>query len=92
MSGVRIIAIALAALIFCNTHLHAAAGGAAAAPIPGGGAGIPVAPWILMACPALIILAAFIHHQNRELTAQEAWLCGLPALFPSAAPPLQVKG
>lgn len=91
MSGVRIVAIALAALISCNTHLHAAAGGVAGpAPIVAGGA--PVAPWILMACPALIVLAALIHHQNRPLTAQEAWLCGLPALFPVADPPLRVKG
>lgn len=96
MSRVRIVAIALAALISWNPQLHAAAGGGGApvpGPVPGG---TPVTPWVLMACPALIVLAAFIHHRNRELTAQEAWLCGIPALFPGTAPiaepPVRVKG
>ena len=97
MSRVRIATIALAALLASNTLSHAAAGGGGGAPVPGVPAGgTPVTPWVLMACPALIVLAAFIHHQHRELTAQEAWLCGIPALFPwtipASGPPLQVKG
>lgn len=71
----------------------ASAGGAAAGGGPAGG-GALVTPWALMACPALIVLAAFINH-DRQLTAQEAWSCGLLALFPwqrPADPPLRVKG
>jgi hypothetical protein len=70
----------------------AAAVGGAGGPPPA--AGTPVAPWVLMACPALIVIAAFVNH-HRQLTAQEAWSCGLLALFPwqvPVEPPLRVKG
>lgn len=71
----------------------AAAGGAAGPGVPIAG-GPPALVWGLMACPAMIVLAALIHHQQRELTAAEAWSCGLLAIFPPLRepPPLRVKG
>jgi hypothetical protein len=75
-----------------DSRAASAGGGAAGVPPPAGGT--PATPWILMACPALIVIAAFVNH-HRELTAQEAWSCGLLALFPWQAPvdpPLRVKG
>jgi hypothetical protein len=40
---------------------------------------VGVLPWALMACPASIILSGIVADfwLNRELTAPEAWTCGL---------------
>ena len=91
----RLFVLAICAVVGWSPYAHAAAGGAGAGgPVPGA-APTPVTPWVLMACPALIVLAAFVNH-HRQLTAAEAWSCGLLALFPWRAPvsepPLRVKG
>ncbi len=49
----------------------------------GGGGGSPVGGWIFMGCvTALIIAAADANNRkDRELTAGEAWMCGIPYWF-----------
>lgn len=89
-----LLTLAVCSSVVFGQHAHGASAGGGAAGGPGVGAGTPVTPWVLMACPALIVFAAFVNH-HRELTAQEAWSCGLLALFPWQAPverPLRVKG
>jgi hypothetical protein len=88
----------LIAVVYCvavlSSSAHAAAGVGAGGPGPIPTGGTPVTPWALMVCPALIVVAAFVNH-HRELTAAEAWSCGLLALFPPVRvyePPLRVKG
>ena len=43
----------------------------------------PVVPWLIIGCAGGIILAAFAANgrDNRELTAAEAWVCGIPFWF-----------
>jgi hypothetical protein len=45
----------------------------------GGGSSTAVAPWIVIGCAGGVILAALAanYRDGRELTAQEAWSCGL---------------
>jgi hypothetical protein len=47
-------------------------------PIPGG-VHVPTWLWVAMACPASIILSGAVANfrDNRQLTYQEAWSCGL---------------
>jgi hypothetical protein len=89
-----VVAFAVCGLLASGFHeARAATGPLPPAPVPGP-VPAPVAPWVLMACPALIVVAAFVNF-NRQLTAQEAWSCGLLSLFPwqvPVDPPLRVKG
>ena len=52
----------------------------------------PVVPWLIFGCAGGIILAAFAANarDNRELTALEAWSCGL--LFWGSEPKRNRKG
>jgi hypothetical protein len=52
----------------------------------GGGSSSAVAPWIVIGCAGGVILAALAanYRDGRELTAQEAWSCGL--LFLASQP------
>jgi hypothetical protein len=49
---------------------------------PGGGFN-PIPVWAVMGCSADIIFAGFVAslRDNRELTATEAWFCGIPFWF-----------
>ena len=88
-----LLTVAVCGVLASSQHAHSASagGGAAGGGVVVGG-GLPVAPFALMACPALIVIVAFLNH-HRELTAQEAWSCGLLGLFPAPVePPLRVKG
>lgn len=60
--------------IYCPPHHLSTSGGSMAA------------PWIVIGCAGGIILAAFAanYRDNRELTAPEAWSCGL--LFLASKP------
>jgi hypothetical protein len=48
-------------------------------PAAGGGSSTAVAPWIVIGCAGGVILAALAanYRDGRELTAPEAWSCGL---------------
>jgi hypothetical protein len=47
-----------------------------------------VVPWVLMACPASIILSGIVANfwENRQLTYAEAWTCGLLYWIPRPSP------
>jgi hypothetical protein len=48
-------------------------------PCPVGHAHTPVWPWVVIGCAGSIVLSAFVagFRDHRELTAPEAWTCGL---------------
>lgn len=76
--------ILLAALAFAPSNASAqGVPGGGGSPGGGGGSSNPVGIWIAMGCVADIILAAAVANSrdNRELTAAEAWWCGLPFWF-----------
>ena len=53
-------------------------------PPPAAPAGhIGATPWVLMACPALIVFTGAVANfkDNRQLTYWEAWTCGLAYWF-----------
>jgi hypothetical protein len=60
-------------------------------PVPGGGVHVPTWLWVAMACPASIILSGAVANfrDNRQLTYQEAWTCGLLYWFSWLSPPPQ---
>jgi hypothetical protein len=69
------------------------AGGTARAistPCPVGHAHTPVWPWVVIGCAGSIVLSAFVagFRDHRELTAPEAWTCGLLYWIPM---PYQAK-
>lgn len=75
--------LALAASLLAGTlALSAAPANAAAcvrcAPVAGGGVHSSTVYWIL-ACPAGVVTSAMVKNwrRHKELTAQEAWTCGL---------------
>jgi hypothetical protein len=85
MGKSKILAAALAASIaISSTVAHAGA------PVPGPVFGTGPAGWVwgIFGCSGGIILAAMVAsiQQNRQLTAQEAWTCGLLFWFNSPKP------
>jgi hypothetical protein len=77
MRRFTVLAMALiAALSLLPTKPHAAIIVSSSAPPP---VHTTVVPWVLMACPASIILSGIFANflENRQLTFAEAWSCGL---------------
>jgi len=82
----------IAALSFAPSGAFAAV--ALPAPVPpppfvaGTGGGGATVPWIIGGCVTGIVIAAFHANwrDNRELTAPEAWTCGLLYWFSTPTP------
>jgi hypothetical protein len=70
--------VAVAALSISMVQFAEAAAVQPAPVVVGSGSKV-VVPWIFIGCAGGIILAAFHanYRDNRELTAPEAWTCGL---------------
>jgi hypothetical protein len=71
------------ALAPSNASAQGVPGGGTGGGSGGGSSSTPVGIWIAMGCVTDIILAAAVANSrdNRELTAAEAWWCGLPFWF-----------
>jgi hypothetical protein len=80
MSTKKLIAVALAGSLAIGSFSTSALAGVAA-PVPGThfGNGASYVPWLIIGCAGGIILAALAANarDHRELTAPEAWSCGL---------------
>lgn len=71
--------VAVAALSISMIQFAEAVAVHPAAPVPVASGSKVIVPWIFIGCAGGIILAAFHanYRDNRELTAPEAWSCGL---------------
>lgn len=85
MKTKKLIAATLAASMTVATLPSTSYAAAAVAPVPGPvfGGGTGFALWPIFACAGGIITSALVanYRDNRELTAPEAWTCGVAFWF-----------
>jgi hypothetical protein len=87
MRRATLLATALIAVhLFLQTNARAAE--VVSSPVPPPVHGTTVVPWLIMACPASIILSGIVANfwENRQLTFAEAWTCGLLYWIPRPVP------
>jgi hypothetical protein len=80
MKTKKLIAAALAAtMAVASLSTPSLAKGPVPVPVPTTGPGNPAVVWSVIGCAGGIVLSAFAanYRDNRELTAPEAWTCGL---------------
>jgi hypothetical protein len=86
---ISVAAIAIAALALSSAALNAGAvKKIVPPPVAAPASHVGAAPWILMACPALIVASGVVANfkDNRQLTYWEAVTCGLLYWFPFVVP------
>ena|SRR5690242_3098693 len=79
---------AIAALVLSSAALNAGVAKKIVPPPVAPPSHVGAAPWILMACPALIVASGVVANfkDNRQLTYWEAVTCGLLYWFPFVVP------
>jgi len=92
----RIIIVAatlIAAQLFSPTAIHAGVKKIVPPPAAAPVGHVGALPWVLMACPASIVLSGVVANfkDNRQLTYWEAWTCGLLYWFPWVGPAQTVR-
>jgi|SRR5690242_6559677 hypothetical protein len=78
----------IAVLALSPTSLNAGVKKSIPPPVPATVGHVGATPWILMACPALIVASGVVANfkDNRQLTYWEAVTCGLLYWFPFLVP------
>jgi hypothetical protein len=78
----------IALLALSATSLNAGIKKVVPPPVAAPASHVGAAPWILMACPALIVASGVVANfkDNRQLTYWEAVTCGLLYWFPFVVP------